>query len=67
MAANTGAAELLPALSRLAMHESPVVRAHAVWAVQRLAGEKAGTWLAQARAEETDAAVLAEYAGSGDR
>ena len=65
VAANAGAAELLPALSRLAMHESPVVRAHAVWAVQRLAGEKAGTWLAQARAEETDAAVLAEYAGSG--
>jgi epoxyqueuosine reductase len=62
VAANTGAAELLPELLRLAGHASPVVRAHAVWAVQRLAGENAAALLAPARAAETDAAVLAEYA-----
>lgn len=64
VAGNTGAAELLPALSRLATHESPVVRAHAVWAVLRLAGENAGPWLHAARRQETDPAVMAEYAES---
>jgi epoxyqueuosine reductase len=62
VAANTGAQDLLPDLQRLAGHESPVVRAHAVWAVQELAGEKAGPLLAAARAVEADAVVLAEYA-----
>jgi len=62
VAANTGAKELLPELQRLAGHESPLVRAHAVWAVQRLAGENAGPLLASARVMETHPAVLAEYA-----
>jgi epoxyqueuosine reductase len=58
VAANTGAIECLDALVELASHASPVVRAHAVWAVRKLDG--AGL-LAGARAAEQDAAVLAEY------
>ncbi len=66
VAGNTGGAELLPALHRLAAHESPVVRAHAVWAVRRIAGEPAASkTLQETRARETDVAVLAEYGGGG--
>jgi len=63
VAGNRGDPALLPALVRLARHESPLVRAHAVWAVRRIAGAEAGEWLAEARAAEMDAGVLAEYAG----
>ena len=62
VAGNAGEASLLPALARLAAHDSALVRAHAVWAVRRIAGAGAGEWLAAAREKETDAAVLAEYA-----
>lgn len=58
VAANTGALECLEPLVALASHTSPVVRAHAVWAVRKLGGEGR---LAGARASEQDAAVLAEY------
>jgi epoxyqueuosine reductase len=57
-----GAAEragLLDALVRLAAGAPPLVRVHAVWAARRLGG---GARLAPARAAETDAAVLEEYA-----
>jgi len=60
VAGNTGAHDCLDVLVRLAGHASPVVRAHAVWAVQRLG---AGEQLAAVRAAETDSAVLAEYEG----
>jgi epoxyqueuosine reductase len=40
-------------------HSSPLVRAHAVWAVQEFG---ASAQLAAARAAETDPLVLAEYA-----
>lgn len=50
--------ELLGPLVRLASHPSPLVRAHAVWAVYRYG---AGSHLAAVRAAETDATVLAEY------
>jgi epoxyqueuosine reductase len=60
-AGNSGDPSLLPDLARLARHDSPIVRAHAVWAVRRLAGGQAPRWLAQARAAETDETVLAEY------
>ncbi|HVT71802.1 MAG TPA: tRNA epoxyqueuosine(34) reductase QueG [Lacunisphaera sp.] len=63
VAGNTGDAAHVPALVRLAAHDSPVVRAHAVWAVRELAGGRAGPLLAEARAREADAAVLAEYGG----
>ncbi|MBW8780385.1 MAG: tRNA epoxyqueuosine(34) reductase QueG [Verrucomicrobia bacterium] len=59
VAGNTAAHDCLDVLARLAAHTSPVVRAHAVWAVRRLGADEA---LATARAGETDALVLAEYA-----
>jgi epoxyqueuosine reductase len=62
VAGNTGAAGCLDALARLAAHASPVVRAHAVWAVRRLAGaEGAAGLLGAVRMAERDGDVLAEY------
>ena len=61
VAANTGAHECLDALVALASHASPVVRAHAVWAVRKL-GEEGR--LAVAQAAESDPAVLGEYAAT---
>ena len=59
-AADDYVADLVAGISRL-----KVVRAHAVWAVQRLAGSEAAGLLAAVRAGETDAGVLAEHACSG--
>ncbi len=64
VAGNSGDASLLPAVLRLAAHESPLVRAHAVWAVQRVAGTDAFALLASARSRETDQNVQAEHAAS---
>ena len=64
VAGNTGDPTAVPALLRLAAHESAVVRAHAVWAVRRIAGTGADDLLAAARANETDAGVLEEYAAT---
>jgi epoxyqueuosine reductase len=61
-AGNTGDLSLLPRVARLAAHDLPLVRAHAVWAVRRLAGAGAPAWLSAARAAETDPSVLDEYA-----
>lgn len=61
VAANTGAHECLEALVALGSHASPVVRAHAVWAVRKLG---CGDRLAVAQAAESDPAVLAEYAAT---
>lgn len=59
VAANTGATDQLDRLTELAArHASPVVRAHAVWAVRRLGGEAR---LSAVRAAETDDLVRAEY------
>ena len=61
VAANTHATACIDALVRLAQHDEPVVRAHAVWAVRRLgAGERLSTM----QVAEKDAAVLAEYAAA---
>ncbi len=64
VAGNSGDAALLPQLGQLASgHDSALVRAHAVWAVYRLAGGAgAREQLREAMARETDAGVLAEYA-----
>jgi len=52
------------ALARLAMHESSVVRAHAVWALRRILGHaQVDGVLAVARSAEVDPVVLAEYGG----
>lgn len=59
VAGNSGDATLLPQLVPLATHELPLIRGHAVWAVRRLGGVAR---LGPARAAETDAAVLEEYA-----
>ena len=62
VAGNTDDRALLPALVRLASHDSVVVRAHAVWAVRRVAGESpASRLLQEARAKETEADVLEEF------
>ena len=61
VAANTGAVECLNSLVTLAGHASPVVRAHAVWAVRRLGGVER---LSELQAEEANVSVLAEYSGA---
>lgn len=63
VAGNSGDAGVLPQLVSLAGQALPLVRAHAVWAVRKLAGARAAELLAAARAAETDASVLAEYDG----
>jgi len=55
--------ELVAPLVRLAAHPSPIVRAHAVWAVRRVAGADAAGLLAAVRARETDPLVRAEFDG----
>ncbi len=67
VAGNSGDQSLAPSLVRLAAHASPLVRAHAVWAVQRLAGAEAVDLLATARAGETNDQVLTEYAAAEPR
>lgn len=53
------------AVQRLCMHESAIVRAHAVWALRRLVGDvEAQVRLAEVVAREQDEQVLAEYDGS---
>lgn len=61
VAGNTGDTSLLPALLGLAGHEAPLVRAHAVWAVRKIAPPQAAELLRVARAAEKDTSVLAEY------
>jgi len=58
-----GSHEFVTPLVRLAAHASPIVRAHAVWAVRRIAGAGAAGLLAAVRAREADPAVLTEFDG----
>lgn len=65
VAGNSGDLRLLDPLVQLAAQAAPLVRAHAVWAVRRLVGgPRSDTLLAAARAGETEASVLAEYAAA---
>jgi epoxyqueuosine reductase len=67
VAAKAGAGhELVAPLVRLAVQTAPMVRGHAVWAVQRIAGGDAPQLLAAARENETHPAVQAEYAAGAD-
>ena len=60
VAGNSRDPSLRPKLIELASsHESPIVRAHAVWAVHRLGG---GAELAASEAVESNVCVRAEYA-----
>jgi epoxyqueuosine reductase len=58
VAGNSGDPGLVDALVPLASHESPVVRAHAVWAVRRLGGDSR---IADRALQETDPLVREEY------
>ena len=65
VAANAGALDCLESVVRLAAHDLPMVRAHAIWAVFQLTGsQRASGLLASAKAAENAAEVLAEYAAS---
>jgi epoxyqueuosine reductase len=67
-AGNSGDASLLPAVERLLGDGSPLVRAMAVWALQRLAGGEA--WAAARNRcilDESDPAVRAEWDGEAPR
>ena len=55
-------AAVIPHLISLVTHDLAMVRVHAIWAIHRLAPEKAAQFLAGARAEENDPVVLEEYA-----
>lgn len=62
VAANSRATDCLDLLVRLAMHELPMVRVHAVWAVFTLVGKgQAERLLADAREREVSSEVQAEY------
>jgi epoxyqueuosine reductase len=54
-------------LVSLASSGSPLVRVHAIWAVYRLAPERAGEWLVEARSSEMNESVLEEYAWWGTK
>lgn len=55
-------AAILDALERLAKDDEPIVRAHAVWAIHRIAGGNARDRLKSLCQKETDPEVLEEYA-----
>ena len=62
VAGNSGDRSLLPQLVKLAEASVPMVRAHAVWAVRKLAGEaRAIALLQKSREAESEPAVLEEY------
>jgi epoxyqueuosine reductase len=58
---NTGNPEAIPALARALEHEAePLVRAHAVWAMGRIGGQRAQAALERCCRRETDDSVAAE-------
>jgi epoxyqueuosine reductase len=66
VAGNSQDRSLLSDLIPLASHPLPLVRAHAVWAVYRLAGAEAGSdLLREPRREEENIEVIAEYEAMG--
>jgi epoxyqueuosine reductase len=58
---NSGDGELLSNVEELLDDPSPLVRAMAIWALSRLAPEKATALSLQKSGSETDAGVLAEW------
>jgi len=62
-AGNSGDRNLLPAVERLVSDASPLVRAMAAWALQRLAGPRQWSQARDRRLpRETDPQVRAEWA-----
>ena len=63
-AGNWGSETAVPALTHLLTDPEPIIRGHAVWALQQIGGEAAGLALAELRDMEEDTAVLQELASS---
>ena len=61
-AGNWGSETAVPALIHLLADPEPIIRGHAVWALQQIGGEEAELALADLRGKERDTAVLAELA-----
>ncbi|MCC6605336.1 MAG: tRNA epoxyqueuosine(34) reductase QueG [Anaerolineae bacterium] len=62
-AGNWGSETAVPALSHLLTDPEPILRGHAVWALQQIGGAAAQSALADLREREQDGAVLAELNG----
>jgi epoxyqueuosine reductase len=60
---NSGSPDALPGLVRGIHDQSPLVRAHAAWALRRIPGDAARIMLEQARATEADPCVMEELPG----
>lgn len=63
-AGNWGSEAAVPALIHLLTDPEPIVRGHAVWALQQVGGEQARVALADLREREVDTAVREELAFS---
>jgi epoxyqueuosine reductase len=61
---NSSKSEAVPALEEALQDASPLVRAHAAWALGRIASPSARRILRSIRAKETDASVLEEIIGA---
>lgn len=61
---NWGDPQALPALTRALHDPEPLIRAHAAWALGRMADRRAQEALAQAASTETDATVIEEIQGA---
>ncbi|MCA9954031.1 MAG: tRNA epoxyqueuosine(34) reductase QueG [Anaerolineales bacterium] len=61
-AGNWGSETAVPALTNLLTDPEPIIRGHAVWALQQIGGEAARMALAELRKVEADTAVLQELA-----
>jgi epoxyqueuosine reductase len=63
-AGNWGSETAVPALVNLLSDPEPIIRGHAVWALQQIGGEQARLGLVELREVEEDTAVLQELASS---
>jgi epoxyqueuosine reductase len=62
---NSGSAQAIPTLEKGLQDVSPLVRAHAAWALGRIVDERVPRILERARTNETDPMVLGEMAPGG--
>lgn len=66
-AGNWGSETAVPALTHLLGDPEPILRGHAVWALQQIGGEVASTALAALKKVERDTAVRQELTGHEQR